>query len=95
MEADQAKEPTDPVKQPNLGNIADLGTKQKSTAATSNIVKMLEQNYETQVRCLLSLTSAIQKLTQVTTNSRSRTSSRRERKYSKSSSSSSTASSIS
>ena len=57
------KEPTDPVKQPNLGNIADPATKQKSTTATSKRIKILEQNYETQARCLESLTSTIQKLT--------------------------------
>ena len=34
MEAELAKEPTDSVKQLNLGNKADPATKQKSTAAT-------------------------------------------------------------
>ena len=89
------KEPTDPVKQPNLGNVADSATKQKSTTATSKRIKILEQNYETQARCLESLTSTIQKLTQVTTSSKYRTSSCRKRKYSESSSSSSTTSSSS
>ena len=48
--ANPAKEQTDPVKQPSLGNIADPAAKQKSTAATSNRIKILEQNYETQAR---------------------------------------------
>lgn len=63
MEAAPAKESTDPVKQPNLGNLAVPEAKQKSTAATSNRTKILHQNYKTQGRCLERLTSAIQKLT--------------------------------
>ena len=50
MEPDPAKKPTDSVKQLNLGNIADAATKQKLTPATSNRIKILEQNYETQAR---------------------------------------------
>ena len=48
MEATPAKESTaDPVKQPNLGNLAVAEAKQKSTAATSNRTKILHQNYKT------------------------------------------------
>ena len=42
-----AKESTDPVKQPKLGNLAVPEAKQKSTAATSNRTKILHQNYKT------------------------------------------------
>ena len=95
MKAESAKQPNDQIKQTNLGSIADPATKQKSTLAISNRIKIQKQNYETQVRWLECLTSAIQKLTQVTTNSRSRKSLRRKRKYSESSISSSTSSSSS